>query len=61
MATAMASLISSLTAIVTGISAMVATWIGVITTSGNEILLFMLLVPFVGIGIGLLKRLLRAN
>lgn len=55
----MATITGAVTSAVTAFSSMVATWIGVITETGNELLLFFVVgVPLVGIGIGLLKRLI---
>lgn len=57
--TGMAAILSAITSIVTSSVTWVSSWIGVITSSGNEFLMLMLLIPFVGLGIGLVKRLIR--
>lgn len=58
MSTSMAAITGAVTTTVTSFSSMVETWTNVIT--GNGFLLFMVVgVPMVGIGIGLLKRLVR--
>lgn len=57
----MATFISDLTSIVTAVAGYVTTWISTVTAEGNSILLFSMLIPLVGIGIGALKRLLSAR
>lgn len=57
----MASIISTITSIVTAAVGWVTSFLGMITTQGNEILLLAVLMPFVGLGIGLLKRLLSTR
>lgn len=55
----MSTITGAVTSCVTAFSSMVATWIGVITATGNELLLFFVVgVPTIGIGIGLLRRLI---
>lgn len=39
----------------------IGSFIGVITASGHEFLLMFLLIPVVGLGIGLFRRLLNLN
>lgn len=58
----MAVLITAITAVVTGAVSWLTSYVGAITASGNEVLLLMVVaVPLVGLGVGLLKRLLRVN
>lgn len=58
----MAALISAITAVVAGAVSWLTSYVGAITASGNEVLLLMVVaVPLVGLGVGLLKRLLRVN
>lgn len=55
----MASILTTITSIVTAAISWVTSYIGVVTASGNEFLLLFLLIPMVGLGIGLFRRLLR--
>lgn len=58
----MAALITAITAVVSGAVSWLTTYVGAITATGNEVLLLMVVaVPLVGLGVGLLKRLLRVN
>lgn len=47
--------------IVTSAVAWISSYVGVVTASGNEFLLLFILVPMVGLGIGLFRRLLSLN
>lgn len=54
----MASFISTnITPVVTAAFGWVSTAVSTITTSGNELLLMAVVLPFVGLGVGLLRRL----
>lgn len=54
--------LSMLEEFVESVADMIHTWVGTITTGGNEILLLgAVIVPLVGIGIGALKRMLSAR
>lgn len=57
----MSTIIGYITSIVTAAVSWIGSYVGVITAQGNEFLLLFLLVPMVGLGIGLFKRLLRLN
>ena len=57
----MSGIISSVTSIVTAAAGWVSTFVGVITDTGNEILLLFAVMPLIGFGVGLLKRLLNVN
>lgn len=57
----MSALITSVTSIVTAAAGWVTSFVGVITASGNEILLLFAVLPVVGLGVGLLRRLLSVN
>lgn len=58
----MAALIAAITSVVTAAVGWLTSYVGAITASGNEVLLLMVVaVPLVGLGVGLLKRLLRVN
>lgn len=58
----MATLITAITAVVAGAVSWLTSYVGAITATGNEVLLLMVVaVPLVGLGVGLLKRLLRVN
>lgn len=54
----MSALITSITSIVTAAFGWVTTAVSTITASGNELLLMAVVVPFVGLGVGLLRRLI---
>lgn len=54
---AMSSIITSVGSIVTGATSWASTVIGFITDEGNELCLFMCLVPFIYTGVHLLKKL----
>lgn len=55
----MATLIQTITSVVTAAVGWVTSFIGVVTAEGNEFLLIMLILPIVGFGLGLLKRLIN--
>lgn len=58
----MAAIITAITSVVTAAVSWLTSYVGAITASGNEVLLLMVVaVPLVGLGVGLLKRLLRVN
>ncbi len=58
----MSALITAITAVVAGAVSWLTSYVGAITATGNEVLLLMVVaVPLVGLGVGLLKRLLRVN
>lgn len=56
---ALSTIIAAIGDLVTASVSWIHTTIGAFTATGNEVLLFSLLVSFVGIGIGLVKRALR--
>lgn len=58
-ATGMAAIIDNITSMVTAAVDWVSSFLGMITTSGNELLLIVFLLPIVGVGIGLLRRLVK--
>lgn len=55
----MADILTSVGSIVTAAVGWMGNFLGTITTAGNEILLLFVLLPLVGLGIGLVKRMLR--
>ena len=57
----MSSIISSVTSIVTAAMGWVTTAVSTITATGNELILMAVVLPFVGLGVGLLKRLLSTR
>lgn len=59
--TGMAAILSGVTSIVTSAVGWMGSFLGTITASGNEILLLFVLIPIVGLGIGLLRRLMNIN
>ena len=52
----MSDIITAVTSIVNAAFGWVGTAVSTITASGNELLLMAVVLPFVGLGIGLLKR-----
>lgn len=52
-------IVSHVGEIVTGAISWVGSFLGSIMAEGNEILLLFILIPLVGLGIGLVKRLMR--
>lgn len=59
--TGMAALLSTITSVVTSCVGWVTSFIGVVTAEGNEFLLLALIIPFVGFGVGILRRLISLN
>lgn len=59
--TALTDIIANVTAIVTAAVGWIGSFAGVFTTSGNEILLVFIALPMVGLGVGLLKRLISVG
>lgn len=57
----MAAILSSVTLIVTEAVTWCGKFLTMITASGNEILLLFTVLPIVGLGIGILKRLFSVN
>lgn len=60
-ATGMSALLETITTIVSSVVDWVTSFIGVITASGNEFLLLMLLVPIIGFAVGILRRLINLS
>lgn len=52
-------IISNVGSVVTGAVSWMGSFLGTITASGNEVLLLFCLLPIVGLGIGLVKRMLH--
>lgn len=59
--TGLAAILAHVTSIVTAAVSWCGSYLGMITTSGNEILLLFTVLPIVGLGIGILKRLFSVN
>lgn len=57
--TGMSAIVTNITSLVTAAVDWVSSFLGMITTSGNELLLVVFLLPIVGVGIGLLRRLVK--
>ena len=57
----MASIVSACTSMVTGAVGWVTSYVGAVVASGNELLLAFAIVPLVGLGVGLLRRLININ
>lgn len=55
---ALQSLLNNVGSIVSSAIDWMGDYLGMITTSGNEILLVFTLIPLVGLGIGLVKRMI---
>lgn len=55
----MAGIISNITSVVTAAISWVTSFVGAITAEGNELLLLFVIVAFVGLGVGLLSRLMH--
>lgn len=55
----MAAILSAISSLVTSAISWVTSFIGVVTASGNELLLLFVIMSVVGLGIGLLSRLIR--
>ena len=53
----MASAIASITTVVTAVVTWIGSYMGAITAAGNELLLVFFSLPLVGLGIGAIKRL----
>lgn len=56
----MTPIITAITSIVTASIGWLSDFAGAISAEGNEIILLFVLFPAVGLGVGLLKRLIRA-
>lgn len=52
-------ILSNVTSVVTSAVSWMGSFLGTITAEGNEVLLLFVLIPLVGLGIGLVKRLLH--
>lgn len=57
--TGMDAIITAIGKLVTGAATWISSTVGVITAQGNELLLFCVIVGFVGIGIGLVRRVMK--
>lgn len=55
----MATVISQLSSFVTAAIGWIGQYVTFITAEGHEIVLFFIMMPLVGLGIGLLKRLIN--
>lgn len=55
----MAAILTAITSMVTAAVGWMGSFLGTITTSGNEILLLFVLLPIVGLGIGLVRRMIH--
>lgn len=57
--TGMDAIITAIGKLVTGAATWISSTVSVITAQGNELLLFCVIVGFVGIGIGLVRRVMK--
>ena len=55
----MAAILTSIGLLVTAAVGWMGDFLATITTTGNEILLLFVLLPIVGLGVGLVKRMIR--
>lgn len=55
----MAAILTAVGSIVTSAVSWMGSFLSTITTAGNEILLLFVLLPLVGLGVGLVKRMLH--
>lgn len=55
------TIISTLTSLVTAFAGYVTTWVSTIFASGNELLVVALVLPLVGVGITIIKRLMSGG
>jgi hypothetical protein len=56
----MAGIITSIGSLVTGAISWLGSFVTEITSSGNELLLLFVITPFVGLGIGLIRRIIHS-
>lgn len=57
----LSTVLSAVGSVVTSAVSWVGSYLGMITAEGNEILLLFVVIPIVGLGIGILSRLFRVN
>lgn len=57
----MADILSAVTQVVTAAVGWCGQYLSMITATGNEILLIFVILPLVGLGIGILSRLFRVS
>lgn len=57
----MQAILTTITSIVTAAVGWTGQYLQMITAEGNEILLLFVVIPMVGLGIGILSRLFRVN
>lgn len=55
--TGLALVVQNLTAIVTAVVTWIGSYMGAITSQGNELLMIFFALPLIGLGIGAIKRL----
>lgn len=55
----MAAILTTVTSVVTSAIGWMTSFVSAITASGNEILLLFVVVPLVGLGVGLIRRMIR--
>ena len=56
----MAAILTAIGSIATSFAGMVSDWIAIPTQTGNELLLFWIILPVFAVGIGLISRLVGA-
>ena len=58
-ASALSTIITNIGSVVTGAIGWMGDYLGLITQSGNEILFVFTVIPLVGLGIGLIRRMIN--
>ena len=56
----MAAIITAIGNLVTGAISWLGSFVTTITASGNELLLIFVITPFVGLGLGLIRRIIHS-
>lgn len=57
----MAAFLTAVGSVVTAAIGWMGDYVGAITTEGNEMLLLFIAIPLVGLGIGLIRRMIAVN
>lgn len=57
----MSAILTNVSSVVTAAIGWMGDFVTAITASGNEVLLLFVIVPLVGLGVGLLRRLINVN
>lgn len=57
----MSTLLSNITSVVNEAIAWMTSFVGAITATGNELLLLFAVIPVVGLGVGILRRMIKID